>query len=66
MAKLKVSATDSAKPKVIDLLNRCQNPKVRLVQKQPDGTWLVDFLITESGKEVDLAAWLSDKKLVFK
>lgn len=66
LAKLKVSASDAAKPKVIDLLNRCENPKVRLLNKQPDGSWLVDFFVTENGKEVDLAAWLSDKKLVFK
>jgi len=66
LAKLKVSASDSAKPKVIDLLNSCTNPRVRLLQKQPDGSWSVDFLLVENGKEVDLATWLSDKNLVFK
>ena len=66
MAKLKVVTADSAKSQVIDLLNRCENPKVRLVKKQSDGTWLVDFLVTVGNQEIDLAVWLADKKLVFK
>lgn len=66
LAKLSVRTADQAKAKVIDLLNNCENPKVRLVKKEPDGQWLIDFRVTQSGKEVDLATWLSDNKLVYK
>lgn len=66
LAKLSVRTAEQAKAKVIDLLNNCENPKVRLVKRESDGQWLVDFRVTQNGKEVDLATWLSDNKLVYK
>ena len=66
LARLLVRAVDGSKLKVVDLLNNCENPRVRLVRKLDDGQWLVDFRLAQNGKDVDVATWLSDNKLVYK
>lgn len=66
LARLKVRAVENSKAKVVDLFNSCENPTVRLLKKEEDGQWLVDFQFKQGGKDVDLASWLSDNKLVYK
>lgn len=66
LGKLKVNATEDSKSKVVSLLNTCEAPKVRLVTRQSDSKWTVDIKFNQSGKEVDLATWLSENKLVYK
>lgn len=66
LAKLKVNAAEQAKKKVIDLLNRCDNPKVKLISRDKEGQWLIEFQLTQSGKNFDLASWLSENKMVYK
>jgi hypothetical protein len=66
LGRLTVRAVDGIKHKVVDLLNNCENPRIRLVRKLEDGEWLVDFRVTQNGRDVDIATWLSDNKLVYK
>ena len=65
LAKLSVSTVDSAKGKVVDILNHCTNPRVILLEKQPDGSWKVDFFFTHEDKEINLSSWLVANKLVY-
>lgn len=65
LAKLSVSTVDSAKGKVVDILNHCTNPRVILLEKQPDGRWKVDVFFTHEDKEINLSEWLVANKLVY-
>ena len=66
LGKLSVMATENAKAKVIDLINHSTNPKVVLRNKQPDGHWIIDLLIINDGKKINLVEWLSSNNLVYK
>lgn len=66
LGKLPVMATENAKGKVLDLVNHSTNPKVILRDKQPDGRWTIDFLLTHEGKEINLVEWLVSNNLVYK
>jgi len=66
LAKLSVFATEDANKKVLNLLNHSTNPRVVLHEKQSDGRWKIDFFFTNDGKEINLAEWLIENKLVYK
>lgn len=66
LGKLSVMATEDAKGKVLDLLNHSTNPKVVLIEKQPDGRWTIDFFFVFDGKETNMVEWLSANNLVYK
>lgn len=63
---LSVSATDDAKQKVIDLLNKSIKPRVVLNEKQSDNRWSVNIFVIVNDKEVSLSEWLESNKLVYK
>lgn len=65
LARLSVRAAESAKPKVLDLLNHIDNPQVFLKSKEPDGQWVVDILFVHEQREINLADWLHENKLVY-
>ena len=66
LAKLSLNSTKEAKEKVFDLLNHSESPKVRLLEKQTNGQWVVDFSFFKEGKEINLAEWLKSNNLVYK
>lgn len=65
LADLPVNATKESRQKVVDLLNNVTKPRIVLREKQEDGHWLVDFFVTQEGKEVNVADWLKKNKLVY-
>ena len=66
LAKPSVLVTEDAKQKIIDLLNNVENPKLKLIQKQEDGKWIVDLFYTVNGQEQSFSSWLEEKNLVYK
>lgn len=66
LGKLSVMATENAKAEVIDLINHSTNPKVVLHDKQPDGHWIIDLIVINDGKKINLIEWLSSNNLVYK
>lgn len=68
-AILEVRTTPSAKPRVIELLNKITKPRIILNHQQND-TWVIQFYVTTpdlSGNlvEVSLSKWLTEKKLIY-
>jgi len=66
LGKLSVLATDNSKSKVLDLMNRCTQPKVTLKSKDNEGFWIVEINIVHESKEVNLAQWLTQNGLTYK
>lgn len=69
-ASLSVKTPPSAKPKVLELVNRCRNPRA-IFHKDLGGIWLVDIYVTAKNQdgsevEVSLAKWLQDKNLAYR
>ena len=65
LGKLKVLATEDAKSKVVNLLSEAKNAKVRLINKLPDGQWLIVFTFEQNGSIINLDNWLIEKKLIY-
>jgi hypothetical protein len=65
LADLPVNATKESRQKIVDLLNNATKPRIVLRDKQEDGHWLVDFFVTQDGKEIDVSDWLKKNKLVY-
>lgn len=70
-AFLRVKATPDAKPKIIEFLNHCLNPRAILIEeKKEESYWIVRMYVTirDSSNqliEIDLAKWLQEKQLAY-
>lgn len=61
---LKVTAASDAKKQVVNLINSSTKPRV-IRYEQIAGSWIVDIILENNGKDIDLATWLRDNKLVY-
>lgn len=66
LGNIDVFTTSDAKKRIIDLLNHSMNPKVVLREKQQDGHWKINFLVTIENEEINLNEWLELNNLVYK
>lgn len=66
LGELTVNATENSKAKVIDLFNHSDSPRVILLEKKPNGHWIIDFFFKQNDIELNLVDWLTKNKLVYK
>lgn len=61
---LKVTAASDAKKSVVNFINNSTKPRV-IRYEQVAGSWIIDIILENNGKDIDLATWLRDNKLVY-
>lgn len=65
LGEIPLKATIDARKKVIELLNKAQNPRVILDKKLNDGKWIVEITLSLDGKDINLTTWMKENNLIY-
>ena len=65
LGEIPLKATIDAKKKVIELLNKVENPIVFLDKKLDNGKWIIEISFSLEGKDIQLTSWMKENNLVY-
>lgn len=65
LGEIPVKAISESKRKVVELLNRVQNPRVKLSKRMGDGRWIIEMTFSLDGKDVEFLSWMKENNLIY-